>query len=49
MMTPATVTIVPPQPIVVTVLGGTRLTTTLQATTDRVNGELVTKAVVQTP
>jgi hypothetical protein len=49
MMTPATVTVVPPQPIVVTVLGGTRLTTTLQATTDRVNGELVTKAVVQTP
>src|SRR5208282_5037073 len=43
MMTPAMVTVVPPQPIVIAVLDGTRLTTTLQATTDRVNGELVTK------
>jgi hypothetical protein len=45
-MTPAAVSVAPPQPIVITVLDGTRLTTTLQATTDRVNGELVTKAVM---
>ena len=45
-MTPAAVSVAPPQPIVITVLDGTRLTTTLRAITDRVNGKLVTKAVV---
>lgn len=45
-MSPATVTVVPPQPIVVTVLDGTRLTTTLQAITDRVNGKLATKPLI---
>jgi len=47
-MAPAAISVAPPQPVVITVLDGTRLTTTLQATTDRVNGELLTKAVVRT-
>ena len=45
-MTPAAVSVAPPQPIVITVLDGTRLTTTLQSTTDCVNGELITKSVM---